>query len=214
MESDRLWLGDSPMVAGDRNEWIAQPTELDGVSARSLEVALARLRERDLFDYGPPTRHGRSPATGEWISIPDGPRTYEVWVAEYEFADPDFAVRGPIRLLLRDAGLRVRIASPWDGEPPSERDERSLDRLVRPMCDEMGVPATVTTDGSHDGEPEVELAPRCQRRDLGTLLRLAAEVYELVGATLTGALTPETARNLIRGGYALSRVKISRTLVS
>jgi hypothetical protein len=209
-EENRLWLGDAPMAEGDGNDWIAQPGELDDVSARSLEVALTRLRERDLSDYGPPTRQGRNPATGEWISIPEGPRTYEVWVAEFEFDDLDYAVRGPIRLLLRDAGLRLRIASPW-GSEAEELDERSLERLVKPMCEALDVPITVTSEASHDGRPEVELAPSCQRRDIGVLLRLAAEVYELIVATIGGALTPETGRDLIRGGFPAALVGQAET---
>jgi hypothetical protein len=205
-ERERLWLGDDYVTDGDGNEWIAQPGQLDDASARSLEVALSRIRDHDLRDYGPAARRAQNPATGESVSIATEPRIYEVWAADHDFDDPDYAVKGPVRLILQDAGLRVRVAAPWDGHFVDEDDERGLERLVKPVCDELDVACRVTSSGSEFGEPEIELLIPTYRRTIRELLECGNAISALLIATQIGPMTPETARGLVRGAHVTALV--------
>lgn len=210
-EDDRLCVAGAPLSQVTSTEWMAQPGEIDDVSARSLEHALERLRERDFRDYGPPARHGLNPATGRAIEIRLDPRSYDVCLAEHEFYDSDEVIRERVRFALQEAGLRVRVELPWDeGDPPAQ-GPGDVERLVKPLCDGLGVPFRVTCEGSMTGQLELELAPRVLRRSLGELAALGSQVDQLLMAAVSGAVTPETARELVRGGFASALIGQSET---
>lgn len=195
-DRERLWVGRHEVPESD-NSWVFQPGTHTDVSAVSVQQALTRLADYD----GPEERYGVDPRTGRRTTISAGPRTYDLFVSQIEFDDPDeLFLPEPVSFRFSDGELRLLVEVP-DHDPDEDRVGTAL-QLIQPLCDRVGCRSAIAEDRFYTEFAVIELRTSLFRRSLGALFDMGRQVRALLEAMVDGALSPATARDMVLSGNA------------